>query len=69
MLTNEGAITSTPGRGTFVRVRLMATYHASWAEQRERMGQAGRRRVEACFSLERQVARMSAIYREAASIG
>jgi glycosyltransferase involved in cell wall biosynthesis len=38
-------------------------------EQRERMGQAGRRRVEACFSLERQVARMSAIYREAASIG
>jgi hypothetical protein len=33
------------------------------------MSQAGRRRVEACFSLERQVARMSAIYREAASIG
>jgi hypothetical protein len=33
------------------------------------MGQAGRRRVEACFSLERQVARMSAIYREAAAIG
>ncbi|MGC9670844.1 GntR family transcriptional regulator [Planosporangium sp. 12N6] len=37
MLTNEGAITSTPGRGTFVRDRAMTTYHASWAEQRDRM--------------------------------
>jgi glycosyltransferase involved in cell wall biosynthesis len=34
---------------------------------RARMGQAGRRRVEACFSLDRQVAAMSAIYREAAA--
>jgi glycosyltransferase involved in cell wall biosynthesis len=31
------------------------------------MGEAGRRRVEACFSLERQVAEMSAIYTEAAA--
>jgi glycosyltransferase involved in cell wall biosynthesis len=38
-------------------------------EERERMGRAGRRRVEACFSLEQQVAHMSAIYRQAASIG
>jgi hypothetical protein len=30
------------------------------------MGQAGRRRVEACFTLDRQVAEMSGIYREAA---
>src|SRR5712692_4780478 len=36
-------------------------------EERARMGQAGRRRVEACFTLDRQVAEMSAIYREAAS--
>jgi glycosyltransferase involved in cell wall biosynthesis len=35
-------------------------------DQRARMGQAGRRRVEACFSLNRQIAEMSAIYREAA---
>ena len=34
--------------------------------ERARMGQAGRRRVEACFTLDRQVAEMSAIYREAA---
>jgi glycosyltransferase involved in cell wall biosynthesis len=39
------------------------------SEERERMGRAGRRRVEACFSLEEQVAHMSAIYRQAASIG
>jgi glycosyltransferase involved in cell wall biosynthesis len=32
---------------------------------RERMGRAGRSRVEACFSLERQVAEMSAVYLEA----
>jgi GntR family transcriptional regulator len=36
MLANEGAITSTPGRGTFVRDRVMVTYHASWAERHER---------------------------------
>jgi glycosyltransferase involved in cell wall biosynthesis len=34
-------------------------------EERARMGQAGRLRVEACFTLDRQVAEMSAIYREA----
>jgi glycosyltransferase involved in cell wall biosynthesis len=34
-------------------------------EQRSRMGRAGRARVEACFTLERQVAEMSAIYRKA----
>jgi glycosyltransferase involved in cell wall biosynthesis len=34
-------------------------------QERARMGQAGRRRVEACFTLDRQVAEMSAIYREA----
>jgi glycosyltransferase involved in cell wall biosynthesis len=31
-------------------------------ERRVDMGQAGRRRVEACFGLDRQVAQMSAIY-------
>src|SRR5207253_94402 len=35
-------------------------------DERARLGLAGRRRVEAVFSLERQVAEMSAIYREAA---
>jgi glycosyltransferase involved in cell wall biosynthesis len=34
-------------------------------EDRARMGRAGRRRAEACFSLSRQVAEMSRIYREA----
>ncbi len=34
-------------------------------EERLRMGQAGRRRVEACFTLDRQLAEMSAIYRGA----
>ena len=34
---------------------------------RHRLGQAGRSRVEACFSLERQVAEMSAVYLEAAA--
>jgi glycosyltransferase involved in cell wall biosynthesis len=33
--------------------------------ERARMGQAGRQRVEACFTLDRQIAEMSAIYREA----
>jgi glycosyltransferase involved in cell wall biosynthesis len=32
--------------------------------ERARMGQAGRQRVEACFTLDRQIAEMSAIYRE-----
>jgi glycosyltransferase involved in cell wall biosynthesis len=32
-------------------------------EERSRMGRAGRARVEACFTLERQVAEMSAVYR------
>ena len=35
--------------------------------KRHAMGEAGRRRVEACFSLERQVAEMSAIYVEVAA--
>jgi glycosyltransferase involved in cell wall biosynthesis len=34
-------------------------------DERERMGRAGRRRVEACFTLDRQVTAMSSIYREA----
>ena len=34
------------------------------ADTRVRMGRAGRARVEACFTLERQVAEMSAIYRQ-----
>ncbi|MBV9328347.1 MAG: glycosyltransferase family 4 protein [Chloroflexi bacterium] len=34
-------------------------------DTRQRMGRAGRARVEACFSLERQVAQMSAVYRQA----
>jgi glycosyltransferase involved in cell wall biosynthesis len=37
------------------------------ADKRQLMGIAGRQRVEACFSLERQVAEMSAIYVEAAA--
>jgi len=36
-LANEGSIASIPGRGTFVRERILTTYHASWAESRERM--------------------------------
>jgi DNA-binding transcriptional MocR family regulator len=36
LLTNEGIITSTPGRGTFVRDRIMLTYHASRAEVADR---------------------------------
>jgi glycosyltransferase involved in cell wall biosynthesis len=34
-------------------------------EERSRMGRAGRARVECCFTLERQVAEMSAVYRKA----
>ena len=34
-------------------------------ELRARMGRAGRKRAETCFSLDRQVAAMVAIYREA----
>lgn len=37
MLQNEGMITSVQGRGTIVRDQVMATYHASWAESRDRM--------------------------------
>ena len=36
LLTNEGIITSTPGRGTFVRDRIMLTCHASRAEAADR---------------------------------
>ena len=36
-------------------------------EERWRMGRAGRVRVEACFTLERQLAEMSAVYRRAAA--
>lgn len=36
ILANEGVITSTPGRGTFVRERIVTTYHASWAETADR---------------------------------
>ena len=36
-------------------------------EERARMGRAGRARVEACFTLERQLAEMSAVYRRAAA--
>jgi glycosyltransferase involved in cell wall biosynthesis len=35
-------------------------------DERARMGRAGRRRVEACFTLDRQVNAMSAIYRKVA---
>jgi glycosyltransferase involved in cell wall biosynthesis len=38
-------------------------------EARERMGRAGRARVEACYSLERQMAEMSAVYLEALEPG
>lgn len=38
ILANEGAITSTPGRGTFVRRQAVTSYHASWAESQDRMG-------------------------------
>jgi glycosyltransferase involved in cell wall biosynthesis len=34
------------------------------AETRRAMGRVGRARVEACFTLERQVAEMSAIYQQ-----
>ncbi|HTD79481.1 MAG TPA: glycosyltransferase family 4 protein, partial [Chloroflexota bacterium] len=34
-------------------------------EERWRTGRAGRARVETCFTLERQVAEMSAVYRRA----
>ena len=36
LLANEGIITSTPGRGTFVRDRAMLTFHASRAEAADR---------------------------------
>lgn len=37
MLQNEGMITSVQGRGTIVRDQILTTYHASWAESRDRM--------------------------------
>jgi DNA-binding GntR family transcriptional regulator len=37
MLQNEGMITSVQGRGTIVRDQVMTTYHASWAESRDRL--------------------------------
>ena len=36
LLANEGVITSTPGRGTFVRDRAVLTYYASRAEAADR---------------------------------
>ena len=36
LLANEGIISSTPGRGTFVRERAMLTYHAARAEAADR---------------------------------
>jgi len=36
LLANEGIISSTPGRGTFVRERAMLTYYASRAEAADR---------------------------------
>ena len=38
-------------------------------EQAAALGKAGRQRVEARFSLDRQVAEMGAVYAEAASVG
>jgi GntR family transcriptional regulator len=36
LLANEGIISTTPGRGTFVRERVMLTYHATRAEAADR---------------------------------
>ena len=36
MLQNEGMVTATQGRGTTVRDQIMLTYHATWAESRDR---------------------------------
>jgi GntR family transcriptional regulator len=36
LLANEGIISTTPGRGTFVRERAMLTYHAARAEAADR---------------------------------
>lgn len=41
MLTNEGMVTTAPRRGTIVRERITVTYHASWAEARDRMSSDG----------------------------
>jgi GntR family transcriptional regulator len=38
ILANEGVITSTPGRGTFVRQQALTRYHASWAESHDHGG-------------------------------
>lgn len=37
VLQNEGMISSTQGRGTVVREQMMLTYHAAWAESRDRL--------------------------------
>ncbi|TCM43653.1 GntR family transcriptional regulator [Kribbella sp. VKM Ac-2568] len=36
LLQNEGMISSVQGRGTVVREQIMLTYHAAWAESRDR---------------------------------
>ncbi|WP_328333037.1 GntR family transcriptional regulator [Kribbella sp. NBC_00382] len=36
LLQNEGMITSVQGKGTIVREQMMLTYHAAWAESRDR---------------------------------
>ncbi|MEV4266388.1 GntR family transcriptional regulator [Kribbella sp. NPDC049584] len=36
VLQNEGMISSTQGKGTVVREQVMLTYHAAWAESRDR---------------------------------
>jgi glycosyltransferase involved in cell wall biosynthesis len=60
-----------PEAGLLVRPRphelaeALATLQES-PDLRERMGRAGRARVEALFSLDHQVAEMSALYREVA---
>lgn len=36
MLQNEGMISSVQGKGTIVRDQIMLTYHAAWAESRDR---------------------------------
>ncbi|GAB3829721.1 GntR family transcriptional regulator [Kribbella italica] len=36
MLQNEGMISSVQGKGTIVREQIMLTYHAAWAESRDR---------------------------------
>ena len=63
-----------PDAGVLVPVDAVALAEAvrgllDQPDRRARMGRAGRRRVEACFSLDRQVGEMTAIYRQAAAVG